>query len=100
MLCDGCAMTDNEVFAAVQALVAAGEYLDDLPTAPLVQVQLPEGRRWFGRGYRRGSPQHLAARAAGGVVRLPPLARRPRTRLPRQSSSWVIACRGCFAGCT
>jgi len=73
MLCDGCAMTDNEVFAAVQALVAAGEYLDELPAAPLVRVQLPEGRRWFGRGYRRGSPQHLAARAAGGVVRLPPL---------------------------
>lgn len=49
-------MTDDEVFAAVQALVAAGEYLDELPAAPLVQVQLPEGRRWFGRGYRRGSP--------------------------------------------
>lgn len=34
-------MTDDEVLAAVQALVAAGEYLDGLPAAPLVTTAPP-----------------------------------------------------------
>ena len=66
-------MTDDEVVHAVQALVAAGEYLDHLPGVPGARLSGPglfEGNR---RVYRRGSPEHLEARAAGLVDRLPPL---------------------------
>jgi hypothetical protein len=66
-------MTDDEVLHAVQALVAAGEYLDHIPGVP--------GARLSGGGvfqdnrriYQRGSPAHLEARAGGLVDRLPPL---------------------------
>jgi hypothetical protein len=66
-------MTDDEVVHAVQALVAAGEYLDDIPGVPGARLSGAgsfEGNR---RLYRRGSPEHLEARAAGLVDRLPPL---------------------------
>jgi hypothetical protein len=80
-------MTADEVLHALQALVAAGEYLDALPGVP--GARLPDGgvvqgnrRSHVGgvsvfqgnrRIYRRGSPVHLDARAAGVVERLPPL---------------------------
>lgn len=66
-------MTDDEVVQAVQALVVAGEYLDQLPGVPGARLSgggvFQGGRRLYGRG----SPEHLAARAAGLVDRLPPL---------------------------
>lgn len=66
-------MTDDEVVRAVQALVAAGEYLDQLPGVP--GARLTGGGVFQGgrRRYTRGSPEHLEARAAGLVDRLPPL---------------------------
>jgi hypothetical protein len=66
-------MTDDEVVHALQGLVAAGEYLDSLPGVPGARLS---GGGWFQgnrRIYRRGSPQHLEAQAAGLVDRLPPL---------------------------
>jgi hypothetical protein len=66
-------MTDDEVVHTVQALVAAGEYLDHIPGVPGARLSgagLFEGNR---RIYTRGSPEHLEARAAGLVERLPPL---------------------------
>jgi hypothetical protein len=70
-------MTHDDVVAKVGALVAAGEYLDCLPGVP--------GARLAGDGvfydnrrlYSRGSAEHLAARAAGLVARLPPLTPAP-----------------------
>lgn len=67
-------MTDDEVVDAVQALVAAGEYLDQIPGVP--GARLPGGGPYIlgnRRLYTRGSPEHLEARAAGLVERLPPL---------------------------
>jgi hypothetical protein len=66
-------MTEDEVLHAVQALVAAGEYLDEIPGVPGARLSgggLVRGNR---RMYARGSPEHLEARAAGLVDRLPPL---------------------------
>ena len=66
-------MTDDKVVQAVQALVAAGEYLDQIPGVPGAGRSaggvVQRGRRL----YWRGSPEHLEARAAGLVDRLPPL---------------------------
>jgi hypothetical protein len=66
-------MTDDEVVSAIRALVAAGEHLDQLLGVP--GARLEGGGVFFGgnrRLYRRGSPEHLEARAAGLVERLPP----------------------------
>lgn len=65
-------MTDDEVVSAIGALVAAGEHLDQLPGVPGARL---EGGGVFSnnrRLYQRGSPEHLEARAAGLVERLPP----------------------------
>jgi SMI1 / KNR4 family (SUKH-1) len=70
-------MTEDEVMHAVQALVAAGEYLDQLPGVPGARLA---GGGWFHgsrRIYTRGSPEHLEARAAGLVDKLPPLTPTP-----------------------
>jgi hypothetical protein len=66
-------MTEDEVFRAVAALVAAGEYLDELPGVPGARLEgggVFQGNR---RLYVRGSREHLEARAGGLVERLPPL---------------------------
>jgi hypothetical protein len=71
--------TEDEVFAAVKELADRGEYLDDIPGAPT--GELNASGAWFRpadgdalrRIYRRGSPDHLHARAAGLVERLPAL---------------------------
>jgi hypothetical protein len=71
-------VTEEEVLGAVRELVAAGEYLDEIPGV--------RGARLSGGGvfqddrrlYVRGSPEHLEARSAGLVERLPPLT--PATR--------------------
>jgi hypothetical protein len=68
-----CGVTDDEVVQAIKQLVAVGEYLDELPGI--------EGARLSGGGvfqgdrrlYVRGSREHLEAREAGVVERLPPL---------------------------
>lgn len=76
---DGSSALDGQAFDAVRELVQRGEYLDQLPGVP--------GRRLTGGGafqdvpgrgrrrlYQRGTPEHLEARAAGDVEKLPPLA--------------------------
>jgi hypothetical protein len=65
-------MTDDEVVAAIHALVAAGEHLDCLPGVPGARLAGGGVFRDNRRLYQRGSPQHLEARAAGLVERLPP----------------------------
>ena len=66
-------MTEDEVVRQVQALVAAGEYLDTLLGVP--GARLTGGGAFQGdqRLYARGSPEHLEARAAGLIEKLPPL---------------------------
>ena len=67
-------MTEEEVLGAVKELVAAGEYLDEIPGVPGAR---PSGGGVFQndrRLYVRGSPEHLEARNAGLVEKLPPLA--------------------------
>ena len=66
-------MTDDEVLRGIQALVDAGEYLDELlgvPGARLSGGGAFKGNQWL---YVRGTPEHLEARAAGFVEKLPPL---------------------------
>jgi hypothetical protein len=66
-------VTEQELIRTIQQLVAAGEYLDTIPGIPGAALtgggMFQNGRRL----YRRGSPEHLEARAAGLVDRLPPL---------------------------
>jgi hypothetical protein len=66
-------MTEDDVLRQVQALVAAGEYLDQLLGIP--GARLSGGGAFMGnrRMYRRGTAEHLEARAAGLVEKLPPL---------------------------
>jgi hypothetical protein len=66
-------VTEQELIRTIQELVAAGEYLDTIPGIP--GAALTGGGMFQGgrRLYRRGSPEHLEARAAGLVDRLPPL---------------------------
>jgi hypothetical protein len=69
---------DDDVFEAVAGLVAAGEYLDDIPGRPGVDM---DGGGWSSRGpsgamrrmYRRGSRRHIEARERGWIEPLPPL---------------------------
>jgi hypothetical protein len=71
-------MTEDDVFEAVRALVAHGEYLDEIPGVPGTALSGGGTFRSSNSGleqrlYTRGSPEHLAARAAGLVDRLPAL---------------------------
>lgn len=74
-------MTEEEVVKGIQDLVAAGEHLDQIPGKQGARVEAGgvfQLERRFGvfqtarRIYERGSPEHLQARAAGLVERLPP----------------------------
>jgi hypothetical protein len=69
-------MTEEEVFEAVRALVAQGEYLDEIPGVPGTDLSGGGAFRSSKTGlrqrlYTRGSPEYLAARAADLVERLP-----------------------------
>jgi hypothetical protein len=72
-------VNDDEVYAGIVRLVAAGEYCDRIPGRPGVDLdgdehdigEWPEGQ--FRRIYRRGTPRFLAARANGWIPPLPPL---------------------------
>ena len=71
------AVTEEELVGAIKALVAAGEYLDEIPGVRGARLS---GGGVFGgifgndrRFYERGSAEHLEARAAGLVEKLPPL---------------------------
>src|SRR5262249_59260767 len=66
-------MTEDNVLRQIQALVAAGEYLDQLLGIP--GARLSGGGAFVGnrRMYRRCTAEHLEARTAGLVERLPPL---------------------------
>src|SRR5262245_3012537 len=66
-------MTEDEVVREVQALVAAGEYLDTMLGVP--GARLTGGGAFQGnqRMYARGSAEYLEARAAGLIEKLPPL---------------------------
>jgi hypothetical protein len=70
-------VTDEEVLDAVKELVAAGEYLDEIPGIPGAALSgggvFQDNRRL----YVRGSPEYLEARSAGLVERLPPLTPAP-----------------------
>jgi hypothetical protein len=71
-------MTEQEVFKAVWALVAEGEYLDKIPGVPGTALSGGGAFRRSTSGlrqrlYTRGSREHLTARAAGLVERLPAL---------------------------
>jgi hypothetical protein len=66
-------VTEEEVLGAVKELVAAGEYLDEIPGVPGARLSgggvFQDNRRL----YVRGSPEHLEARNAGLVEKLPSL---------------------------
>jgi hypothetical protein len=59
--------------AKIQALVAAGEYLDELLGVPGARLSGGGAFKGNRRMYARGTPEHLEARAAGLVEKLPPL---------------------------
>lgn len=66
------------MFKAVWALVVRGEYLDEIPGVPGTALSGGGSFRMSKSGlrqrvYTRGSPEHLAARKAGLVERLPAL---------------------------
>lgn len=84
-------LNDDAAFESVRALVAAGEYLDDIPgiAAPAPSggghyLRTPEGG--YRRVYRRGSPEYLTARAAGLAERLPVLAVAPAAAVEEAES--------------
>lgn len=84
-------LNDDAAFESVRALVAAGEYLDDIPgiAAPSpsgggAYLRTPEGG--YRRIYRRGSPEYLTARAAGLVERLAALATAPAAAVEEAES--------------
>lgn len=69
-------MSEDEVFQAVQDLVAVGEYLDRIPGVPMPSAErggmfaiTPDGQ--YRRFYERGSAEYLQARASGLVEPLP-----------------------------
>jgi len=70
---------EDEVFAAVKELADNGEYLDDIPGGPTDELNVsgvwfrPADGGALRRIYRRGSADHLRARSAGLVDRLPAL---------------------------
>ena len=70
------AVSEEEAFQAVRNLVAAGEYLDQIPGIPISStagggafLMTADGR--YRRIYHRGSPEYLQARAEGLVEPLP-----------------------------
>lgn len=75
------AVSDDEVFESISALVAAGEYRDEILGRPGMNIQ--GGGAFRGNGptmkriYRRGSPEHLHAREQGWTEPLPPLTPAP-----------------------
>jgi hypothetical protein len=64
-------MTEDEVIGEVQALVAAGEYVDELLGLPGVRLSGGGAFKGNRRLYSRGTPEHLEARAAGLLEKLP-----------------------------
>jgi hypothetical protein len=84
-------VNENAVFEAVRALAADGEYLDDIPGIPVAEAS--RGGGWYRpaghmvrRIYRRGSPEHLQARSAGLVDRLPGLVPAPAAAVEEAES--------------
>ncbi|MGI8451740.1 MAG: SMI1/KNR4 family protein [Streptosporangiaceae bacterium] len=73
----GATVDQDEVFEAVRATVAAGEYVDWVPA---IKTQGPRGAGGTepvrnapgGCGYVRGTPEHVQTRTMGLVARLPP----------------------------
>jgi hypothetical protein len=79
---------DEDVFRAVQKLVLAGEYRDELPGRPGEDLsgggpveRAPDGR--MRRLHWRGDPGFRAARRAGRIPDLPPLTPAPAEALAR-----------------
>jgi hypothetical protein len=72
-------VTEDEVVEAVTGLVAAGEYLDEIPGVPGMRLsgggvfEADRKGNPYRRLYVRGSREHLRARQANLVERLPPL---------------------------
>jgi len=82
-------MTEDDVLHQIRALATAGEYLDRLLGIP--GARLSGGGAFVGnrRMYRRGTTEHLEARAAGLVEKLPPLG-------PPASMDAVVAAERCL----
>jgi hypothetical protein len=75
---NGSSALDGQAFEAVRELVQQGEYLDELPGVPGRRLRGGGGFQDVpGRGkrrlYQRGTPEHLEARDAGDVEKLPAL---------------------------
>jgi hypothetical protein len=75
---------DDDVFDAVARLVAAGEYLDEIPGRPGVDVDVEGGGCFtlesggvLRRMYTRGSRRYIEARERGWTEPLPPLQPAP-----------------------
>jgi hypothetical protein len=72
---------DVELFNAVKGLADAGEYLDTIPGRLQPRPKTGWSKLIPGQGYvpvyTRGSQEHLLARAAGQIERLPPLTSAP-----------------------
>lgn len=75
-------VSDEAVFGSVRALVAAGEYLDNVPGVETESTSgggrflvTPEHR--YRRVYTRGTPEYVQARQAGLLERLPALVTAP-----------------------
>jgi hypothetical protein len=68
-------VSEEAVFEAIRAAVDAGEYIDWLPAVQARGLDAGEGgpaqNAPGGRGFLRGTPEHLRARAMGLVARLP-----------------------------
>jgi hypothetical protein len=74
--------SDDAVFESVQALVTAGEYLDDIPgiaaaSSPGSGQYLRSAGGRYRRIYQRGTPEYRQARRAGLLERLPALRPAP-----------------------
>jgi hypothetical protein len=65
-------MTEDDVIGDIQALVTAGEYVDELLGLPGVRLSGGGAFKGNRRIYSRGTPEHLRARAAGLLEKLPP----------------------------
>ncbi|MBY8874236.1 hypothetical protein K7640_20615 [Micromonospora sp. PLK6-60] len=86
---------DDEVFAALARLVAAGEYLDDRPGRVGVGLDLgPLSRAEQGarrRTYSRGTPEYAEALARGWLDPLPPLTPAPRAAVEEAEAAAGVA---------
>jgi hypothetical protein len=109
-------MTEDEVFAGVVRLAAAGEYQDFryqlLGPKPEPVRGLPDGRptrrasaaglrEWpTSKLFERGSPEYVAARDASVLESLPPLEPATPEAVAEAEEGSATRCRPCSVACT